>query len=380
MKNVNPTATEPVDPFADPQLCPTDAAGIKTNGARFGCSRDDGAKWHGGIDLKADVGTKFKAIYSGRVTDIRNLSETHPDYKKGVGNFIIVRSTNFSIKYCHLKKIDVQKGDTVAAGDILGETGKSGNAFNVPFKHLHLEVSTDHFLTANNYVDPEKYLNKKYGANPNDPDHSKCPAFTDDELNNFHIEHVEDGGLPWYMSTLYEDYFSNLLLVPIEQSFQIEGGFIEQKRIPILPYNAQAAMNYASEYCNKNTNLCCQFYSSDCAHFMAHCLAAGGVTMKGSSGATCPQGLCIRAAELAAAFENASQVYKNVNRIDSYSDGQKGDYGFLNNFVRDSHAFMLNGMPTFNSGPVYAHTTNHCGDEMDTIRIFFGKYFRITPS
>jgi len=51
----------------------------------------------------------------------------------------------------------------------LGKTGRSGNAFNVPFKHLHIEVSTDHFATDQRYVDPEPYLKTKYGPNPNPP-------------------------------------------------------------------------------------------------------------------------------------------------------------------------------------------------------------------
>jgi murein DD-endopeptidase MepM/ murein hydrolase activator NlpD len=155
---------EPTDPFLNPQLCPTDSMGTNTRGARFGCSRDGSSKWHGGIDLKAEVGTKFAAIYSGTVSKIRDLEETDPNYKKGVGNFIIVKSQNFSVKYCHLSEIDVEEEDDVVAGMPLGKTGKSGNAYpdSVPFKHLHIEVSTDHFLTANNYVNPEPYLKTTY--------------------------------------------------------------------------------------------------------------------------------------------------------------------------------------------------------------------------
>ena len=178
--------TEPVDPFANPELAPTDSAGTKTNGARFGCSRVDSAgnkKWHGGLDLKAAVGTEVKAIYSGVVQAIRdNVSNTQET--PGVGNFIIIKSAQLkvSIKYCHLEKVLVKVGDTITAGNVIANSGKSGNAYNVPFPHLHLEVSTDYFATAGKYVDPEPYLKTKYSPeNPNDPDPSKCGGKDENE-------------------------------------------------------------------------------------------------------------------------------------------------------------------------------------------------------
>jgi peptidoglycan LD-endopeptidase LytH len=186
-KDKDQLVTEPVDPFTSPKLCPTDAAGTLLNGARFGCSRNNGKKWHGGIDLKAAEGTKFVAIYGGKVprqNGIRDLLPTDPNYKNGVGNYIIVVSDNFAIKYCHLKKINVKAGDTITVGQELGETGASGNAYNAPFKHLHVELSTDKFATMNNYVDPEPYLKTTYSpANPNSTDPGDCPAFYAEELD-----------------------------------------------------------------------------------------------------------------------------------------------------------------------------------------------------
>lgn len=185
----------PVDPFSNPKLCPTDSAGTKINSGRFGCSRENATKWHGGVDLKAIEGTAFVSVYMGRVTAIRDLKPADPNYKSGVGNFIIVRSDGFSIKYCHLGEISVKVGDTVSAGAVLGKTGKSGNAWNVPFKHLHIEVSTDHFATNQRYVDPEPYLKTKYKAkgsvagpgdlpkNPNSPIQSDCPGLAGEDVD-----------------------------------------------------------------------------------------------------------------------------------------------------------------------------------------------------
>ncbi len=182
--------TEPIDPFPSPVLCPTDKEGENINGARFGCSRNGLKTWHGGLDLKAEEGTPFKAVYGGKVPKggIRKIDESSADYKKGVGQFVIVRSKDFSIKYCHLQSIDVKEGDKIEVGQVLGKTGKSGNAYTVPFKHLHIELSTDHFVSMKNYVDPEPYLATSYGDNPNSPNHADCKGFSPEELDFVRIE------------------------------------------------------------------------------------------------------------------------------------------------------------------------------------------------
>jgi murein DD-endopeptidase MepM/ murein hydrolase activator NlpD len=160
---------EPQDPFSNPKLCPTKSGNIQ--GARFGCSRNNNKKWHGGTDLKANIGTKCKAIYGGTILSIRNNNSNHSDYKKGRGNYIIIKSGNFSMQYCHLQynsSLNLNKGDSINVSQIIGKTGKSGNAYSdidVPNKHLHIVVSLDHFSSNNNYDDPEKYLKTKYNKN-----------------------------------------------------------------------------------------------------------------------------------------------------------------------------------------------------------------------
>lgn len=166
----------PVDPFPNPILAPTDLAG-NTKGGRFGCTRIDEngqKKKHSGTDLKANEGTDFNAIYPGRVTSIRTDVSNDENTPNSVGNFVIVRSRNpnISIKYAHLSAVSVAVDKEVVAGEKLGKTGRSGNAFNVPFPHLHIEVSTDHFAGNDHYVDPEPYLKTSYGTNPYPAD---CP-------------------------------------------------------------------------------------------------------------------------------------------------------------------------------------------------------------
>lgn len=183
---------------------------------------------------------------------------------------------------------------------------------------------------------------------------------------------------PWFLDALVEE-LGHLSLAPIERTFQVEGKDFKFDALPTLRYNAGAAFAYATTYCGQNNNSCGKFYDSDCAHFMSHCLAAGGVGVTGGDpAARCPAGLCIRAEQLAAALYNATKKFSNVTQLNSYDQGRRGDYGFLKNFhPYKSHAFLLAGTPTAASGPVYAHTNNHCGDAMDTIHIYFGAYYRI---
>jgi len=167
-EDVTLTVQQPVDPFPNPMLAPTDAAGVNSNGARFGCSRNGGTQMHKGTDLIASVGINFVAIYSGVVQMVRN-NVSNEEYTPDLGNIVIIKSIDLgiSIKYCHLSEVSVTQGASVSQETTLGKTGRSGNSFNVPHKHLHLEVSTDFFATNQKYVDPEPYLKTKYGSNPN---------------------------------------------------------------------------------------------------------------------------------------------------------------------------------------------------------------------
>lgn len=182
---------------------------------------------------------------------------------------------------------------------------------------------------------------------------------------------------PWFITAL-ADQLRELNLAPIGRSFQVEGHGYRFDPLETLPYNAGAALAYASTYCGRESNLCGRFYESDCAHFISHCLAAGGVTVTGGAqDARCPAGLCIRAEELAAALYNATTRYGNVKQLNGYEQGRRGDIGFLKRLIEKSHAFLLAGTPSATSAPVFAHSNPHCGDNMESVRIYFGAYYRI---
>lgn len=162
-----------IDPFNNPELAPTDAAGRNKNGARYGCSRKNGVKWHGGLDLKAKVGTRISAIHYGVV---QKLEKDNPT--PGCGKYIIIKNTTIgvSILYCHLDEVNVTLNQNISQGEYIGTTGVSGNASNVPHPHLHLEVSENYFKDKSKNVDPEDYIMTQFGPNKNKSNKERdCP-------------------------------------------------------------------------------------------------------------------------------------------------------------------------------------------------------------
>jgi len=84
---------------------------------------------HQGIDFAAPVGTPVRVVGDGVV----EFSGT----QRGFGNVVIVRhSRNRSTLYAHLQRIDVQRGQRVAAGQLIGTVGDTGWATGT---HLHFE-------------------------------------------------------------------------------------------------------------------------------------------------------------------------------------------------------------------------------------------------
>lgn len=168
------------------EFAPPDAAGLNVNGARFGCGRDNGTKRHNGTDLKAPLGTDITALFDGTVIAVRNTFKKDEYVDKSLGNTIIVKVKDQRLwfRYAHLKYLEtplVKVGDTIIAGQVLGKTGRSGNAFNAPFTHLHFEASTTGFggTAPSNYIDAEPYLKTEFLPNPNCV--TNCPGCAADD-------------------------------------------------------------------------------------------------------------------------------------------------------------------------------------------------------
>ena len=91
------------------------------------------ARHHNGLDIKAPTGTPVIASADGTI-DMCGV-------QRGYGNVIKINHENgFESTYAHLSAQFVKQGQRVAAGQVIGEVGATGNASG---PHLHYEVKLD---------------------------------------------------------------------------------------------------------------------------------------------------------------------------------------------------------------------------------------------
>jgi len=101
------------------------------------------AAMHTGIDFRGDVGVAIRATASGTVTVA--------GWSGGYGKMVEIDHGNGLLtRYGHLSKIDVDVGDIVRSGAIVGKLGSTGRSTG---PHLHYEVRLK-----GEAVDPQKFL------------------------------------------------------------------------------------------------------------------------------------------------------------------------------------------------------------------------------
>ena len=99
--------------------------------------------FHSGVDLKVEPQTLVKSCFDGVV----RMARPYGDY----GLLVTIRHYNgLETVYAHLDKVCVKPGQIVNAGDVIGQTGKSGNVSDYL---LHFETR---FM--NECVDPEMMI------------------------------------------------------------------------------------------------------------------------------------------------------------------------------------------------------------------------------
>lgn len=103
------------------------AGGSYSVGDGLGAGRN-----HGGQDLAAPEGTAIMAAKEGRIVEVAN----DPD---GYGQYITIEHEGgVRTRYAHMSKYgEFKEGDTVQAGDVIGEVGSTGRSTG---PHLHFEV------------------------------------------------------------------------------------------------------------------------------------------------------------------------------------------------------------------------------------------------
>jgi murein DD-endopeptidase MepM/ murein hydrolase activator NlpD len=119
--------------------------------SRFGWRRDPFAgqsRFHGGIDLAASYGTDVPAAADGTVVTAGEQG--------GYGLTVVVRHPGgYQTRYAHLSSLDVQVGDAIQKGSVLGRVGSTGRS-TAP--HLHFEVTQ-----GGQRVDPDRFVRNLTG-------------------------------------------------------------------------------------------------------------------------------------------------------------------------------------------------------------------------
>ena len=86
--------------------------------------------FHNAVDLAAPSGTMLTTSTNGTVEDV--------GYQKNLGNYATVRDENgYSYTFGHLDSPSVKAGQTVSAGDVIGQQGATGR---VTGEHVHYSV------------------------------------------------------------------------------------------------------------------------------------------------------------------------------------------------------------------------------------------------
>lgn len=126
-------------------------------GKTYKSTSDFGKRWgrqHKGVDLQAESGTRVVSVLDGKV-------EKSGDFNDGYGGQILIRHDTpegiFYSRYAHLRKMYKRTGETIRAGERLGESGGGENDANKGRStgpHLHFEFLGEGLKA----LDPEQFL------------------------------------------------------------------------------------------------------------------------------------------------------------------------------------------------------------------------------
>lgn len=156
------------DPVRNPNIRGNRASNLYGAGIRR--TEGGGLRNHQGFDYYAPVGTEVLSVKDGTVIESEKM---HKDY----GQSITIAHTDSDGNeiytfYAHLSEIDVNVGDEVIEGQVIGKTGVSGNAKNLKGKnqHLHFELRTqkENAIGLTGNKDPNEIVDTKFYSR--DPD------------------------------------------------------------------------------------------------------------------------------------------------------------------------------------------------------------------
>jgi murein DD-endopeptidase MepM/ murein hydrolase activator NlpD len=102
---------------------------------------------HLGVDFACKIGTPVLAVADGKITN--------STWGKAYGKQIVQKVDGGFVIYAHLNALRVKPGQKVTKGQIIGESGNTGNSTG---PHLHLEYRNQARWTGGTAMDPKDLL------------------------------------------------------------------------------------------------------------------------------------------------------------------------------------------------------------------------------
>lgn len=103
-------------------------------------------RFHSGVDFAMDMNTPVYSLFNGTVIYAGDFSDGY-----GIQIMIYHEGYNTYTRYAHLNSTNVQAGQYVYSGELIGLSGASGN---VTGPHLHLEYIVSDGNGSYTYADP----------------------------------------------------------------------------------------------------------------------------------------------------------------------------------------------------------------------------------
>ena len=127
---------------------PNPVPGNTTITSNFG---ERNGKQHYGMDISVPCDTDLKAPASGTVIEVGQSND-------GCGGSIRIQHDGFQTRYCHLKRIFVNKNEKIFQGEVIGKTGGGKDVEGAGTStgcHLHIELKQGN----SGPIDPEPHFN-----------------------------------------------------------------------------------------------------------------------------------------------------------------------------------------------------------------------------
>lgn len=172
-----PTESTAFDKGAAAEAFIQPVAGKGLASGLFGAVRNNGHRFHEGIDIKPTRFTKkgealddVRAAFAGKVMFINALAGNST-----YGRYVVLEHPDRDVcvytLYAHLSAIDdsLKLGNLVKAGDRLGRMGRSAANYAIPkaASHLHFEVGLRYGDNFNSWYAAQKYKEKNFAGNFN---------------------------------------------------------------------------------------------------------------------------------------------------------------------------------------------------------------------